>query len=191
MTQLAHRRSTFAEYLSLEEISNVKHEYIDGLILAMAGGTPEHAALAASVSGILFGKLRGGRCRVFDSDLRVRTPATGRATYPDVTIVCGRREHDPDDENTVVNPSVLIEILSPSTEQYDRGEKFEHYKRLESLHEVVFVACDARRIEVWRRTEGDHWVMDAAASGQQARLPSLGCTLDVDEVYAAAREPDL
>ncbi len=190
MTSPVHRLSSFEEYLALEEISNVKHEYVDGLILAMAGGTPEHAALAASVIGILFSALRGGRCRVYDSDLRVRIPATGLATYPDVTVVCGPREHDPADANTVVNPTVVVEVLSRGTETYDRGEKLEHYKKLASLREIVFVAWDARRIEVVRHLADGTWAAPLAASaGGHVALASLGCSLDVDEVYASAADP--
>jgi hypothetical protein len=104
----AHRiRYTWAEYLALEASSNVKHEFLDGQIYAMAGGTPEHAALAATVIGLLFPQLRDGRCRAHDADLRVRVRETGLATYPDVTVVCGKRERDPDDAQAVTNPTLV------------------------------------------------------------------------------------
>ena len=97
----------------------------------MAGGTPQHAALGAAVSAALLAQLRGGPRRVYSSDLRIRVAATGLATYPDVTVVCGRSERDPANEVTVVNPRVVVEVLSPGTEDYDRGEKLEHYKQIQ------------------------------------------------------------
>src|SRR5213075_1283197 len=109
---------TYVEYLALESSSNVKHEFLAGQIYAMAGGTPENAALAAAVIGLLFTELRGGRCRAYDADLRVRTPS-GLATYPDVTVICGRSERDEGDPQAVTNPTLIIEVLSRSTEEYD------------------------------------------------------------------------
>src|SRR5262245_27364554 len=114
-------RYAWHEYLALEAASNVKHEYLDGQIYAMAGGSPEHSALQLAVPTLLLAQLRTGRCRAHGSDLRVRVLATGLATYPDVTIICGPRELDPEDKNSVTNPTVLVEVLSTSTEDYDRG----------------------------------------------------------------------
>jgi Uma2 family endonuclease len=137
----AHRvKYNFADYLALEASSNVKHEFLDGQIYGMTGGTPERAALKAAVTGLLFGQVRGGKCRVHDSDLRVRVLETGLATYPDVTVVCGPRELDPADSNTVTNPTLIVEVLSHSTEEYDRGDKFEHYKRVPTLMQYVLVS---------------------------------------------------
>ena len=185
----AHRiQYTRADYLALERSSNVKHEYLDGQIYGMAGGTPEHAALAAAVIGILFGQLRGGRCRVHDSDLRVRVLETGLTTYPDVTVVCGPRELDPDDTDAVTNPSVIIEVLSKSTEGYDRGDKFEHYKRIPSLQHYVLVSHREPAIEVWTRDEdaGDSWRHERSAVGDTAKLTGAGALLDVRELYESA-----
>src|SRR5437763_840040 len=124
MSASARRRSfSFRDYLELEAASNTKHEYSAGEIYAMAGGSPAHAALSMAVGGALLAQLRGGPYRVYSSDLRVRVSATGLATYPDVTVVCGPEEHDAQSESTVINPAVLVEVLSPSTEEYDRGEK--------------------------------------------------------------------
>ena len=121
-------RHTFAEYLELEEISAVRHEFYAGEIYAMAGGTPEHAAMAAAIATLFGRQLEGGACRVYSSDLRVRVLATGLATYPDVTVICGKSERDPDSPTHVTNPKVVVEVLSPGTEDYDRGEKLQHYQ---------------------------------------------------------------
>jgi len=176
---------TFGEYIDLDADSRVKHEFLDGLVWAMAGGSPEHAALAAAIVAALSAGLRGRTCRVFTSDLRIRVRATGLATYPDVTVVCGKLEVDPSDAKgqTVVNPRVIVEVLSPSTEIYDRGEKLAHYKRIESLDDIVLIAHDRRRIEVWHREDGT-WSLDVAHGGQSAQLASIDCALAVDEVYA-------
>jgi Uma2 family endonuclease len=170
----AHRiRYTWAEYLALEASSNVKHEFLDGQIYAMAGGTPEHAALAATVIGLLFPQLRDGRCRAHHADLRVRVRETGLATYPDVTVVCGKRERDADDAQAVTNLTLIVEVLSPSTEDYDRGDKFEHYKRLPSLREYVLVSQRERTVEVWTRAPDDTWTKSVSGNGAVARLDSI------------------
>jgi Uma2 family endonuclease len=176
------------EYLALEGGSNVKHEYLDGQIYAMAGGTPEHAALQVAVPNLLFPQLRAGRCRAHGSDLRIRVLATGLATYPDVTIVCGPREVDPEDKNSVTNPTLLVEVLSPSTEDYDRGEKFAHYKRIPTLRQYVLVSSDQHRVEVWSCDADGAWTVVVSKDGDVADLASIGSKLDVRELYEAAAE---
>ena len=185
----AHRiRYTYTEYLALEASSNVKHEFLDGQIYAMAGGTPEHAARAAAVIGLLFPSLRGSGCRAYDADLRVRTP-TGLATYPDVTLVCGPAERDRHDEQSVTNPMVIVEVLSRSTEDYDRGDKFEHYKSLPSLQQYVLVSHRDRSIEVWTREHGGSWMSTIAREGGVALLAAIDARLDVRDLYEAAADP--
>jgi Uma2 family endonuclease len=175
---------TFREYVDLEEFSTVKHEFLDGQVWAMAGGTPEHAAIIANVIASLSTQLRGRRCRVFSSDLRIRIPTTGLGTYPDVSVVCGQIEIDRDDPkgHTIVNPTVVVEVLSPSTEAYDRGEKLDHYRRLVAVQEIVLVAHDARRIEVWRRAGGD-WDHPIVEREGAAELRSIDCELPIADVY--------
>lgn len=180
---------SFAEYLTFEASSNVKHEYLDGQIYAMAGGTPDHAALAAAVIGLLFPQLRSGPCRALDADLRVRIRATGLATYPDVTVVCGPRELDPDDPHAITNPTLIVEVLSPSTADYDRGDRFEHYKRLPSLRQYVIVSLPEHSIEVWSRTAEDAWTSTMGGDGDKVELVSIRASLDVQELYTAAAEP--
>ncbi|HEY6460049.1 MAG TPA: Uma2 family endonuclease [Polyangiaceae bacterium] len=185
MTAARHAHYSIADYVRLEEYSNVKHEFLGGQIFAMAGGSPEHAALAAAVIASLQADLHGKPCRVYSSDLRIRVAASGLDTYPDVAIVCGHEEPDAEDRHALTNPVVLVEVLSPSTEAYDRGEKLEHYQRIPSCREVVFLSHDAPRIEVVRRpdVDGSPWAMDVARSGEVARLVSVGCALVVDDVY--------
>lgn len=153
----------------------------------MAGGTPEHAALAAAVIGLLFEQLRGGRCRAYDADLRVRTPS-GLATYPDVTVICGPTERDPDDQQAVTNPTVIIEVLSRSTEEYDRGDKFEHYKSLPSLRQYILVSHRDHSMELWTRDDDRGWTSATIREGALAELV-IDARLDVRELYAAAAEP--
>jgi Uma2 family endonuclease len=184
-TTVPRRHYTYEEYLALDEASNVKLEYYAGDIYAMAGGTPEHAALSLQVGSSLNVQLEGGLCRVYGSDLRIRVLATGLATYPDATVVCGPLERDPEGKNTVLNPTLVVEILSPSTASYDCGEKREHYEQIPSLREIVFVAHDHRRIETHRREPGS-WSVHRAGPGESVALDSIGCRLDVDGLYERA-----
>jgi Uma2 family endonuclease len=178
----APRRYSIREYVRLEEYSNVRHEFADGQIYAMAGGTPEHGLYAANVIGLLTAALQGKPCRIQTSDVRIRVVATGLDTYPDVSVVCSRAERDPEDQDAITNPIVLVEVLSPSTEEYDRGEKLEHYKQIPSLQEVVFVAHDARCLERVRREATGEWSSIRVESGS-VRLEAIGCDLPVDVVY--------
>jgi Uma2 family endonuclease len=175
-------RFSFQDYLQVDAESSVKHEFLDGMILAMAGGTPDHAALAAAVTLSLGQQLQGRKCRVYSEALRVRVQATKFAGYPDVTVVCGQLQLDPEDANTAINPAVVVEVLSPSTAGYDRGEKLRHYQQIPSLSHVVLVAHDTKHIEVWSRS-GDTWLVAAAGPSEAASLPAIECTLDVDDVY--------
>lgn len=182
MSTPARRRVSFAEYLRLEEYSNLRHEFFEGAMYAMAGGTPRHAALTSRVIVALGAQLRGRPCEVFDPDLRIRVAATGLATYPDVSVVCGPLETDPEDPNSVLNPVVLVEVLSDSTEEYDRGEKLDHYRRIAALREVVLVSHRAAAIDVWQRHDGD-WSCETYGAGSRVPVRSIGCELDVDDLY--------
>jgi len=179
-------RYTLRDYLDIEELGVVRHEFIDGEIVAMAGGTPEHAALAGAVGAALGAQLGEGPCRVYSADLRIRVLATGLATYADASVICGPVERDPESPTHVTNPVVIVEVLSASTEDYDRGEKWEHYRRIAALRHYVLVAQDVARIEVWSRKEGDDWQHSTLARGDILALPAVDVTLDVDRIYTAA-----
>jgi Uma2 family endonuclease len=176
-----HLHYTMEQYLTLEEESAVRHEYLDGEIYAMAGGSPDHAALAAVVIALLRTRLPRG-CRVFTSDLRVRVPLTGLSTYPDVAVVCGPTERAADDRLAVVNPVLLVEITSDSTEDYDRGEKLRHYQQLRSLREVLIVSHREPHVTLHRRDAHDWMAVDARA-GETIDLAAIGAQLSIDDIY--------
>jgi Uma2 family endonuclease len=176
-------RMSYAEYLVAEAKSDVRHEFFDGEVFAMAGGTPEHAALAAAISGDLRVALRGKPCRIYSSDLRVRIEATGLTTYPDASVVCGKLEISAQDPHAIVNPGVLIEVLSESSESYDRGAKAAHYRRIPSLREYVLVAQHEPLVEVYRRNEHGRFELFEARPGEPLELSSVGAALDVRALY--------
>jgi Uma2 family endonuclease len=181
-----HHTFSYADYLARERETGLKHEFLGGQIFAMAGGTPEHARLITEVAFSLRGLVDPTKCRIFVSELKVRVEATGLATYPDVAIVCGEVECDKEDGNAVINPKVLVEVLSPSTEAYDRGEKWAHYRRIPTLEAYVLVAQIPARLEVYERQPNGEFVHRCASAGESLRLAPLGGALDVDPLYARA-----
>jgi Uma2 family endonuclease len=185
MAQPTRQRFSFDDYLVLEDVAAVRHEFLDGQVWAMAGGSPDHAAVCANVCALLSNALRGQPCRVYSSDLRVRVQATGLGTYPDVTVICGKLETDPEDRkgHTVINPRLIVEVLSPSTADYDRDEKLSHYQKIPTLQEVVLVAHDRQEVEVVRREANGSWSRHLARDTESAHLTSVGCELPTKEVY--------
>lgn len=177
-------RYTYAEYLAYERDSGLKHEYDDGEIVAMAGGSRRHNALASRISAALE-VARGPGCVAFQSDQKVRVLATGRATYPDASMVCGPIEGDPADPTgaTITNPTLIVEVLSASTEQDDRGSKWQHYQLIPSLQEYVLVSQDAPRIEHYRRLPAGTWEYADVTTGT-VRL-ATGANLDLAMLYDA------
>lgn len=175
-------RYSFSEYVRFEKNAHDKHEFVSGLILAMAGGTLEHGALCSAVIIALGTQLRGRRCRVYDSNARVRIPEIGNAYYPDASVVCGHLETDPDDDLSMVNPTVLVEVLSPSTEEYDRTDKLDDYRTIPSLRHIVHVAHDQRRVDVWSKGDAG-WAVEICKAGDRAHLAAIDATIDVDELY--------
>jgi len=174
----------YSTYLKLEAAADQKHEWLDGRIYAMAGGTLEHGRLAAQSIGELIRLGVACGCGVYSSDVKVRVLATGLATYPDASVVCGPVERDPADRNVLTNPAVLVEVLSDGTEAYDRGEKFEHYRRIPSLRDYVLVSQRKAQVEVYSRDERNRWVLSTAGAGESFALTAMAGAIDVDRVYA-------
>jgi Uma2 family endonuclease len=173
---------SYEDYLASLEMSDVKLEYCDGEIYAMAGGTPAHADLAAAAIGVLRTALLD-RCRISTSDLKVRIEATNLSTFPDVSVVCGERELSSIDRNATTNPSLLVEVTSKSTEDYDRGEKLSHYKQCPSLQAVLFVSHRRPQVSVVSR-DGNGWSTREYRRGERVSVPALSLELSVDELYA-------
>jgi Uma2 family endonuclease len=183
MAATARPRVTYAEYLALEAASLLRHEYVAGVIVAMAGGTIEHGRLIGQVQYLLRVALAGKPCAVLASDVRVRIRSADRTTYPDVLVVCGEIRKDTEDLNAIVNPTVIIEVLSESTASDDREEKGFDYRRLPSLGEYVLISQRERSVEVFRRSAPRRWVVEELLAGERVLLPSLGVELAVDEIY--------
>lgn len=188
MVQPIQGYTAYEEYLEAEGQSTIKHEWLDGVIYAMAGGSLEHSRLAGNVHAAL--KVGLKRCEVFQSDAMLFVRATQLSTYADVTVVCGPIESQKIERNgralgeALINPTLIVEVLSSSTEEYDRGEKFAHYMRVPSLKEYVLISQDVPKIEVFRRPERGHWLREEACAG--ATLEILGHTIAVDDVYRRA-----
>ena len=172
------------EYLALERESVVKSEYFRGEIVAMAGASMRHNLIVGNLVGALRELLKSEPCVVLPSDQRVHVPSTELYTYPDVTILCDAPRSHPKDEATLLNPSVLVEVLSDSTEAYDRGAKFAHYRHIESLEEYVLVAQREPRVEHYQRLETGQWLLTALELGDSLKLPALGVELPLAEIYA-------
>jgi len=187
MAIAVRHRYTYAEYLAYERDSGLKHEYDDGEILAMAGGSRRHNALASRVSAALEVGRRTG-CIAFQSDQKVRVLATGRATYPDASMVCGPIEGDPADPSgaTITNPTVIVEVLSASTEEADRGGKWQHYQLIPSLQEYVLVSQSEARIETYRRLASGAWEYRDTKTGDVHLV--CGATLKLASLYSELPE---
>lgn len=178
------RRATYADYLAAEQGSAVRHEYIDGVIVAMAGGSDEHNAIMMQLS-VLCANRCTGRCRVYPADQRFWIAASGRGRYSDGSIICGPPEHPPHDDQATTNPVVVVEVLSPSSDGDDEGEKRLDFQSLGSLQAYVVVAQDERRLKVYRRTERGEWrhEPDVYRDGDSFELPVLSTAISVGEVY--------
>lgn len=163
MSAAPKRKLTAAEYLAIERVAEFKSEFFNGEMFAMAGASREHNTVKDNLIGELYGQLKGGPCRTCSSDQRLKVDRTGLYTYPDILIVCGKAEYDPDDRDTLVNPQVVFEILSPTTEGYDRGKKFRHYQQLPSVREYVLVCQDRMQAERFVRQPDETWVLTVFA----------------------------
>ncbi|HEY0969717.1 MAG TPA: Uma2 family endonuclease [Gemmatimonadales bacterium] len=174
---------TTEEYLALERAATEKSEYVNGQIHALSGASREHNLIATNLIREIATQLRGRPCEAYGSDMRVKVPATGMYSYPDLVVACGEPRFEDEHVDTLLDPTLLVEILSPSTEAYDRGDKFAHYRRIESLREHVLVAQHRMLVERFTRQD-DVWVLAAATDPDAVvELSSIGCTLRMREVY--------
>lgn len=175
---------TPGQYLEIERQAETRNEYFDGEMFAMSGGSRAHSRLSVNVTALLNGILAGRPCEVFNSDMRVKVEATDLYTYPDVSVVCGEPRLEDAHQDTLLNPLLIVEVLSPSTERYDRGTKFHHYRQISSLMEYVLVSQDEARIERFQRLPDGEWSL-RVASGLDAELSlsSIDVTLKLADVY--------
>jgi Uma2 family endonuclease len=174
------------EYLALDREAEERSEYLDGEMFAMAGGSREHALVAANLVGELRGQLRHRPCEVYGSDMRVWVEASGLYTYPDLSVVCGEPIFGPDGRRDILhNPTLLIEVLSPSSEAYDRGKKFEHYRAIPSFREYLLVSQESPLVDRFLRQESGIWLFSTAGGlDAEVELSSIGARLALSEVYA-------
>lgn len=176
-------RVSYAEYCAAEREATTKHEYLRGEIFAMVGGTPRHGALAMRIGSMLVQRLEDRPCQVFSSDVRVRIEATDLDTYPDVSVVCGELKTATADANAITNPVLLVEVLSDSTEAYDRGQKAAHYRRIPSLRAYLLASQHEPRLELFVRAKDRAWTLLEAGPGESLTIGPLEISLSVDEVY--------
>jgi Uma2 family endonuclease len=178
------KKITEAQYLAMERASETKHEFRDGEVYAMAGASERHNLVTTSTLASLHGQLRGRPCRVYPSDMRVKVAATGLYTYPDISVVCGRTELADENQDTLLNPALIVEILSKTTSRYDHEEKFSHYRRIPTLMEYLLIAQTRCFVEHYLRQPDGKWLLteynDLSAV---IELPSIGCRLALSEVY--------
>jgi Uma2 family endonuclease len=183
MQPLEKPRYTPEEYLALERAAEFRSELIDGEIVARSGASANHNVVAGNCFAAIHYQLRGRPCRIFMADMRVRVDSAGLYTYPDLAGLCGAPVFDDEQADTLLNPGLLVEVLSPSTEAYDRGEKFALYRRLDSLIDYVLVSQDKMRVEHYRRRD-EQWVLTVYESPATSLvLDSLAATLPIGEIY--------
>ena len=184
MSTVPKRLLTAAEYLAQERCASFKSEYYQGETFAMAGATREHNLIVGNLVREVGNGLKGGKCEVYPSDMRVKISATGLYTYPDVTVICGGPEFEDEQGDTLLNPTVLFEVLSDSTEAYDRGTKAAHYRRLPSVKEYVFIAQDRPLVERYVRQADGGWTLrEVTCVDQNVDLDGIPVRLPMSEIY--------
>lgn len=183
MEPAAERTYTPEEYLAFERASEMRHEYVDGEVFAMTGASREHNLIVVNIGSELRGQLKGRPCEAYVAEMRVRVSPTAYL-YPDVVVVCGEARFEDEAVDTLLNPTLLVEVLSESTEAYDRGKKFERYRQIGSLAEYVSVAQDRPHIEQFTRQSDGGWLL-VESDGRDAtvRLASIDATLALAEVF--------
>ena len=185
MSALPISKLTVGQYLAIERAAAFKSEFYRGEMFAMAGASHLHNRTKENLIGEMFSQLKGGPCRSLSSDQRVKVSASGLYTYPDIVIVCGKAEFDPDDRDTLINPQVIFEILSKSTENYDRGKKFEHYQKIASLREYVLVSQDQMRIDRYVRQSDNEWILTVFADqAAEFTLATVAVRMPMRDIFA-------
>lgn len=171
------------DYLAWEEAQAERHEYIDGEVFAMGGASDAHGTVAINFAALLHRALRGTPCKPFIADMKVHVAASNCFFYPDLVVTCDPRDRGPEATHAKQFPSLIVEILSPSTEAYDRGNKFAAYRQLDSLLEYVLVSLEERRIEVFRRDAAGFWVLHPVALNEVLELASISLTCPAVEIF--------
>lgn len=183
MASEPQHRLTVQDYLVLERRAETRSEYLDGEMYAMAGASHEHNVIVTNIVAALRPQLRGKGCTLYANDMRVRTP-TDFLAYPDVIVLCGEKRFDDPRRDTILNPTVIVEVLSGSTQDYDRGTKFAHYREIPSLAEVLLIAQDRPHVEHYLRQATDRWLLvETGDLRSSLELSSIGCALALADVY--------
>ena len=172
------------QYLEIERKAEFKSEYYAGEMFAMAGARMPHITIAANALALFHNQFRGRNCRVLGSDMRVKVSQTGLYTYPDIVAVCGEPQLEDSGLDTLLNPVLIVEVLSPSTEAYDRGRKFEHYRTIASFMQYVLIATDRISVDVYTRDREGRWILTSASKPEDViQLSSVECSLRVADLY--------
>ena len=172
------------EYLALERKAGIRSEYLDGDMVAMSGGTREHNLIVGNIVRELGIQLKDRPCEIYPSDMRVKVSATGLYTYPDITMVCGDPQFEDARRDTLLNPVLIVEVLSESTESYDRGAKFAHYRKVPSVIEYVLVSQRQYSIEQYARQSNGPWLRsEVRGTKGKLDLPSIQCSIELAEIY--------
>jgi Uma2 family endonuclease len=183
MSSQPQRHLTSQEYLAIEREAEYKSEFYQGELFAFAGASLRHNLIATNVLANIHNQLRDGPCSAFSSDMRITIPQTPHYTYADVVVVCGQPELDDDFKDNLLNPIVIVEVLSPATESYDRGKKFESYQRIASLMEYVLVSQDQPRVEQFLRQPDGRWLYSETSAEGSIKLTSIDCELSLNDIY--------
>ena len=184
MSVTAIPKLTAEEYLTIERAAEFRSEFHDGQMFAMAGGTRKHSRVGGNCYGALYTRLKGKPCQPYNSDMRILVEATGLYTYPDISVVCGPWKAAPNASDCLVNPTVIIEVLSPSTSDYDRGKKFWNYRQIPSLTDYILVSTEEILVEHYTRQDAGQWLL-TTVEGMEASLviDSLQISIPLSDLF--------
>jgi Uma2 family endonuclease len=190
MASLPDAPLTEEQYLRIEREADFKSEFHDGRMYAMAGSSPNHSLLSGAILVLLFRQIPPG-CRVFSPDLRIKVAPSGLYTYPDCSVICGELQYFGDQKDVITNPLLIVEVLSPSTEAYDRGKKFESYRTIESFREYLLIHQDRRHVEHYSKQDDGSWVLREHSGVEgSVSISRLGVRISLGELYAPALDLD-